>query len=516
MKLYRHVLLVAGLIAIGASTLVAGAAETDRPNVLVFLVDDMGLMDTSVPFLYDQDGEPQRHPHNEFYRTPNMQRLATQGIRYSNFYAMSVCSPSRIAIMTGQTSARHHTTQWIRPESNNQGEFGPADWKWTGIAQGQTTLPKLLSGAGYRTIHCGKGHFGPNDSLAENPAAIGFDVNIGGSAIGQPGSYYASENFGNGKPKRDRRGVPGLQSYHGSDLYLTEVLTTEVNREIEQAVANQQPFFAYMAHYAVHAPFQPDPRFVDNYSGADPKLAAFGSMVQGMDKSLGDILDKLDQLGVAENTLVFFVGDNGTDAPRGDQYAISCAAPLRGKKGTHYEGGMRVPFIAAWAKPSDRSALQSRFPIAQGVMRHEFAAIYDLFPTILSAVGIASDHPVDGINLLPELAGREIESGERQFLMHFPHDHRSSYFTVLRQGDWKLVYHYYPEKNRSPAKTLTPRYELFNLAEDRDESNNLAMDEPEKLQAMVVSMREALQATGALMPMSSDGKTKLEVLDASQ
>ncbi len=498
----------------------AVAASPDRPNVLVFLVDDMGMMDTSVPMLSDRHGNPESHPLNTFYRTPSMERLAAQGTRMSQFYAMSVCSPSRIAIMTGQTSARHHTTTWIRPDMNNRGEFGPENWKWSGIAKMQATLPRLMASAGYRTIHCGKAHFGPNGSAAENPQAIGFDVNIGGSSIGQPGSYYAKQNFGN-SGKRNRNGVPGLESYHGGDLYLTEVLTREMNREIEEAVRRDQPFFAYMAHYAVHSPFQADPRFVDNYAGVEPKLAAFASMIQGMDKSLGDILDKLDELGVADHTLVFFVGDNGTDSPRGHQYDVSCSAPLRGKKGTHYEGGMRVPFIASWAKPSPTSPLQNRFPIAQGRMQNDVAAIYDLFPTILAATGIDTEttlDSIDGLNLMPQLAvdaatGQGDSREEREFLMNFPHDHRSSYFTVLRQGDWKLIYHFYPAMNHSDDSAEPPRYQLFNLAADRDESDNLAAQEPGKLKAMLGSMRDALADTGAQLPLAADRSTTLEIIN---
>jgi arylsulfatase A-like enzyme len=127
-------------------------------------------------------------------------------------------------------------------------------------------------------------------------------------------------------------------------------------------VEDGKPFFLYMAHYAVHAPFHSDPRFAKNYkdSGKPANAQAFATLIEGMDKSLGDILDDLDELGVAENTLVFFLGDNGSDAPLGHQHAVACAAPLLGKKGAHYEGGMRVPFIAAWARPNNTNPHQKR------------------------------------------------------------------------------------------------------------------------------------------------------------
>src|SRR6056297_3105217 len=122
----------------------AFAAEPARPNVVVFLVDDMGIMDTSVPFLTDQSGEPKIYPLNEYYRTPNMQRLAKQGIRLNQFYAMSVCSPTRISIMSGQNAARHHATNWINPRQNNRGPLGPLRWDWEGLDSHDVTLPGVL------------------------------------------------------------------------------------------------------------------------------------------------------------------------------------------------------------------------------------------------------------------------------------------------------------------------------------------------------------------------------------
>ncbi|MBT6380265.1 MAG: sulfatase-like hydrolase/transferase, partial [Opitutales bacterium] len=180
----------------------AAAAQSEQPNIIVFLVDDMGVMDTSVPFLTDKNGKPERHPLNDWYRTPNMERLADRGIRFNNFYAMSVCSPTRISIMTGQNSSRHHATNWINPWGNNAGDLGPADWRWEGLKEGDITLPGQLRKNGYRTIHVGKAHFGPEETQGADPINLGFDVNIAGAAFGAPGSYYAEKNYGRGT-KRD-------------------------------------------------------------------------------------------------------------------------------------------------------------------------------------------------------------------------------------------------------------------------------------------------------------------------
>ncbi|MFG0336043.1 MAG: sulfatase [Maioricimonas sp. JB049] len=504
----RHVAVLAAVCCL-LVTIPALHAAPERPNVVVFLVDDMGLMDTSVPFLTDADGKPEPHPLNGFYRTPNMERLAGQGIRFSNFYAMSVCSPTRVSIMTGQTSARHRTTNWIRPESNNAGPYGAPDWQWKGVTPAHQTLPALLQEAGYRTIHCGKGHFGPNDTHGEDPSNFGFDVNIAGCASGAPGSYYGTENFGHGKKGRERRAVPRLEKYHGEEIYLTEALTREVNAAISEAVEADQPFLAYMAHYAVHAPFQPDPRFAGNYSEQSERVAAFASMIEGMDKSLGDMLDHLEAVEVAEETLVFFVGDNATDAPLGPLHDVACAAPLRGKKGTHYEGGMRVPFIASWAAPNSDHPLQKQTPISGGRIVSDVGVVYDLFPTILALTDTEvpadeRDRTIDGIDLTPTLTGTGNGPESREFLMHFPHAHRSSYFTVFRKGDWKLVYHYRPEKDAAWG-----RYELFDLSEDRDESHNLAAERPDRLREMMTSMTVSLEEAGAQYPLANDRMSRL-------
>jgi arylsulfatase A-like enzyme len=479
------------------------AFPVEKPNIVVFLVDDMGLMDSSLPFLTDKDGNPERHALNDFYRTPNMERLAKQGTRFSQFYAMSVCSPTRASIMNGQTSARHTTTQFIKPETKNTGELGPADWNWQGFTKGAVTLPSLLHEVGYRTIHAGKAHFGPNDSYASDPRNIGFEINIGGCAYGQPGSYLGTEHFGWAKKNRVQRAVPGLEKYHGQDIFLTEALTLEMNDAITQAVDDEMPFFAYMSHYAVHSPFQGDARFSANYKDAgSERHANFATMIEGMDKSLGDMLDHLEKLGVADNTLVFFLGDNGTDAPMGDVHAISSSAPLRAKKGTHYEGGMRVPFIAAWARLDSSNAFQKLRPIPQDVINsRDIGTAYDIFSTVLAAAGgEQGNHIVDGIDLSPLFADEAGSANDREFLMHFPHSHRSSYFTAYRNGDWKLIYHY--DKTSGPSNA---KIELFHLTEDPYESHNLASSNPEKLQAMLKAMNTALKDSDAQMPLTKKG-----------
>jgi arylsulfatase A-like enzyme len=479
-------------------------AAAPPPNIVLFLVDDMGVMDTSVPFLTDESGEPQRYPLNDFYRTPNMQRLAERGIRWNNFYAMSVCSPTRVSIMTGQNAARHRTTNWINPDNKNGGPQGPPDWNWLGLRQQDVTLPSLLRDAGYQTIHVGKGHFGPRHAEGGNPSHLGFTRNIAGASFGAPGSYYGEQHYGRGG-RRAHHAVPHLEKYHGTETFLTEALTIEAKFAVTEAVQARQPFFLYMSHYAVHAPFESDPRFAANYedSGKPPAAQAFATLIEGMDKSLGDLLDHLDELGVAENTLVLFLGDNGSDAPLGHQHAVACAAPLRGKKGAHYEGGMRVPFIAAWGRPQEGNPYQRKLPIPAGGIQSQVAAVHDLFPTILHVVGaqIPADHTVDGLDLRLLLRGERDADRPERFLMHYPHaPHRSDYFTVYRSGDWKLVYHYFPTEVSGNS-----HYELFHLATDPFEQQNVATERPEELHRLTQELITALESHEAVYPVDENG-----------
>ena len=490
----------------------ASAGPSPRPNIIVFLVDDMGPLDTSVPFLADAAGNPQRYPLNDFYRTPAMQRLADRGIRFSTFYAMSVCSPTRTSLLTGQNAARHRVTQWIRSEGNNRGPFGPPDWRWVGVQDATTTLPGVLRTAGYRTIFVGKAHFGPCGEPSEWPDNLGFDVNVAGCSWGQPGSYYGEDGYGHLKGNK-KRAVPHLEKYHGSKTFLSEALTIEAKQQISKAVADGKPFFLDLAHYAVHAPFQSDPRFADHYadSGKPKNAQAYATLIEGMDKSLGDILDHLDEHGIADNTLVLFLGDNGSDAPLGPTHEHASSFPLRAKKGTHYEGGMRVPFIAAWAEPNPANPAQRQLAIPSGAIQQQLGTVVDIYPTVLSLAGVPAPdgYPVDGVDLATQLAGRSNPDRPERFLMHFPHSHRSSYFTSFRDGDWKLVYHYLPEKN--PARV---RYELFNLADDPFEKRNLATAEPAVLRRMTEAMINALDAEDALYPVAEDG-AELRPLAAS-
>lgn len=474
----------------------------DAPNMIVFLVDDMGVMDTSLPLMTDLSWHPVRYPLNDWYHTPNMERMARQGIRFSTFYAQSVSSPSRTSILTGQNATRHRTTNWINSESNNRTTYGPRQWNWDGLSAHDVTLPRVLQSAGYRTIHVGKAHFGRIGSEGENPKQIGFDVNIAGSSIGQPGSYYGEHGYGHIKGNK-QRAVPGLEKYHGTETFLTEALTLEAKEQIKEAVKEHKPFFLYMAHYAVHAPFEADKRFASHYQYGEKGKGAsdFATLIEGMDKSLGDLMDHLEQLGIAENTLILFLGDNGSDAPLGDEKGYSSSAPLRGKKGTEYEGGVRIPFLACWGKPDASNPFQQQMPIRMGAVQQQYGTVMDIYPTLLSLAHVKNPagHAIDGTDLSVQFTGKRNKARSGKILMHFPHEHRGSYFTTFIDGDWKLIYYYHPEQPEQPG------YRLYNLKKDPAEQRDLSLAHPQRVSKMVQEMAEQLEAEGALYPEDQQG-----------
>lgn len=484
-------LIVGGVVATAAAVAAPDPPQA-RPNILFFLVDDMGCLDTSVPFLYDEEGRPIVTELNRRYRTPHMERLADRGIKFTQAYAYSVCSPARVSLMTGMNAARHRVTTWTHPDTprhtgnNDIAHLAPPAWRMGGVDASDILLPRLLAETGYRTIHSGKAHFGCNDSFGGDPRNLGFEVNIAGHGAGGLGSYYGAKNF-----SADWRGggrmwdVPGLEAYHGRDIFLTEALTQEMGEAIDVAVRDGKPFFAYMSHYAVHAPFEADPRFTANYPDLEGMPLAFATMVEGMDRSLGDLLDRLESLGVAEETLVVFYSDNGSDGPPN--------LPLRGKKGTRYEGGLRVPLIVAWAHPNPDHPLQKALPIRGGSIEDDVVVCEDLFATVAAVAGVAVSHPVDGRDLRPYLVGTPGTHRPPRHLVHFPHGHNHDHFTTLREGPWKLIYNYGPET-----------WELYHLAEDPSEQQNRVHSDPRRALDLARLCIDRLQAMDAQLPLNAE------------
>ena len=253
----------------------AVATAAERPNILLFLVDDMGWQDTSVPL------HAKRTPLNDKFHTPSMERLAASGMKFTQAYSCSVCSPTRVSLITGMNAARHRVTNWTLHKDKGTDAAHPTltfpAWNVNGVCSEPgidrtavaTTLPMLLRNAGYRTIHVGKAHFGAFGTPGADPRNLGFDMNIAGHAAGGPGSYLGEQNFsGQWRRAANIWDVPGLEAYHGRDIFLTEALTIEANKALDRAVADRKPFFLYMAHYAVHVPYAEDKRYYRKYRDA--------------------------------------------------------------------------------------------------------------------------------------------------------------------------------------------------------------------------------------------------------
>jgi arylsulfatase A-like enzyme len=460
-------------------------AKTNKPNIIFFLVDDMGWQETSVPFWKEKT------MLNERYHTPNMEVLASHGMKFTQAYACPLCSPTRVSLMTGLNAARHQVTNWTlrknKSPDNEHKTLVIPDWNMNGISPEQgvertfvvKTLPMFLREAGYTTIHVGKAHWGAKGTPGEDPLNLGFDVNIAGHAAGGPGSYYGKYNFSAEWRHEDRIwDVPGLEKYYGKDIYLTEALTLEANEQMEKAVANQKPFYLYMSHYAIHAPWEKDERYYQKYKdrGLTDFEATYASMIESMDKSLGDILAKVNQLGIERNTIVIFMSDNGSPSqcPRN--------LPLRGHKITPYEGGIRDPMIVKWQGVT-----------TSGAVCNEPLIIEDFFPSILEMAGIKKysqiGGKIDGKSFVPLLQGKKVSSESREFFWHFPHFYDQEPYSIIRQGDWKLIYWYKESK-----------LELYNIPDDISEVNNLASVNSKKTKELAGKLGKYLREVHAGRP----------------
>ncbi len=471
-----------------------------KPNIIVFLVDDMGWMDTSVPF-----GDHVMEL-NKRYHTPNMERLAQEGMKFTNAYAAPVCTPSRVSLMTGISAAHHRITNWTSIEKdtpsdfdNDENPFITPEWNCNGLSPVKdiphtvyaTPLPKLLHDAGYYTIHVGKAHFAAAGTPGASPYNMGFLVNVAGNVAGMPQSYLGEENYGNLPEKTSFYAVQNMTEYYGTKTFLTEALTLEAIKTLSYPVKEKKPFFLYMANYAVHTPIQADERFFAKYleAGLDSGQARYASMVEGMDKSLGDIMNYLEQKKIDKNTIILFMSDNGgqstTTAKGGKQHTQNL--PLREGKGSVYEGGIREPMIVKWpgvVKPGSKTDQ----PII----------IEDFFPTLLEIAGIKKPDIVqktDGKSFLPLLKGDKLNDPDRILTWHYPNKWKMKelpqidYMSAIRQGDWKLVY-----------DMKTQKLELYNLKDDIGELNDLSAKNPEKVKQLAKLLGDRFRSWGALMP----------------
>ena len=478
---------------------VQGDATTKRPNIILFLVDDMGWQDTSLPFWNTKTY------YNSVYETPNMERLAKQGMMFTQAYACSLSSATRCSLITGANNARHRVTNWTmeRDKSTDlpsQTVDLPA-WNWNGVSQVPgtpntfvgTSFVELLRQSGYHTIHCGKAHFGALDTPGENPTHWGFEVNIAGHAAGGLATYLSERNYGHTKDGKAYalNAIPGLQDYWGTGTFVTEALTQEAIKALDKAKKYNQPFYLYMAHYAIHIPIDRDMRFFPKYvrKGLSDKEAAYASLIEGMDKSLGDLLDWLDRNGEADNTVFLFMSDNGglaSEPAWRDGTLHTQNAPLNSGKGSLYEGGIREPMIVRWpgrVEPDTRC--------------DKYLMIEDFYPTILEMAGVTgyrTVNPIDGVSFMPMLLQKGDTSKGRSLYWNFPNVWGNegpgiNLNCAIRKDEWKLVYSY-----------ETGKKELFNIPEDIGEKHNVAAQHPNVVKKLARELGTYLRRVDAQRP----------------
>ena len=472
---------------------------TKQPNIIMFMVDDMGWQDTSVPFWKEKT------IFNDIYQTPNMERLAREGMKFTQAYATPVCSPTRVSLISGMNAARHRVTNWTLRRNkfmvNPPKGLEMPKWNLNGaqptdsieLAVHITPLPQLLKDHGYYTIHAGKAHIGAISTPGENPTNLGFQVNIAGHAAGAPGSYYGLNNFENKNRGETIWDVPGLKKYHGKDIFLTEALTQEAVLAVDEAVEANKPFYLYMAHYAVHTPIQGDPRFEQKYldRGLDVTEAKYASMIEGMDKSLGDLMDHLEKRDIVENTIILFMSDNGglsALARGGEKHTHN--KPLSSGKGSVHEGGIREPMLVKWP-----GVTKSNSTVNTPVI------IEDFFPTILELAGISNYktvQKVDGQSFTSILKGNGPDNTDRPLFWHYPNNWGPigpgiGATSTIRKGDWKLIYYH-----------LDSHFELFNINEDIGETTNLATDKIEKVKGLAMALGTYLRSVDAQMPTNTN------------
>lgn len=471
--------------------------HSQKPNIILFLVDDMGWQDTSVPF------HQQKTPFNSLYETPNMERLAGQGVCFSQAYATPICSPSRVSLFTGSNMARHRVTNWTL-EYNKTTDLPNEtlqipEWNCNGLATEPnipntfyaSSLPEILQKSNYYTIHIGKAHFASIGTPAADPRNMGFDVNVAGHAAGGLQSYLGQENFGNIPNKATYFAVPTLEEFYGKDIFITEALTQKALKELKNR-PKEKPFFLYMSHYAVHTPITGDVRFLQKYidKGMHPTEAKYASLIEGVDKSLGDLMDFLEKENLDKNTIILFLSDNGgLDVLARGLPPNSCNAPLSSGKGTLKEGGIRVPLMVSFDKMNRKNEFRS-----------EQIIIEDLFPTILEMAQITdyqTIQPIDGKSFYSLLTQNTSENfNQRPLFWHLPNQWLPTDMSLsiapssaVRLGDYKLIYYHHNQQK-----------ELYNLADDIGEKNDISAKNPEKVAELSKILSDYLREVQAQMP----------------
>lgn len=482
--------LVLGLMALAA--LPAAFAAPRKPNIVFILADDLGWADTAL------------YGHTTLYQTPNIERLAKRGMTFSRAYSASpLCSPTRAAILTGLSPARTGLTapNCHRPQvvlKASAGATAAPNAKSTQLNSvsrlktGYQTLPKTLKAAGYATGHFGKWHLGPPPY---SPLEHSFDVDIPHwPGPGPAGSFVAPWKF------RDFDHDPAIPDEHLEDRMAKEAVAF-----IEQH--KDRPFFLNYWMFSVHAPFDAKKSLIEKYRKlAKPadlqRSPTYAAMIESMDDAVGTLLDTLERLKLADNTIIIFASDNGGNMyNKVDGTTPTSNRPLRGGKATMYEGGVRVPLVITWpgvTRPGTRS--------------ESLTVSEDFYPTLLDGLSLpaAPGQKFDGTSILPALKGRPLKRGA--VYNYFPHsppvpDWMPPSVSVIR-SDWKLIRIFHGGEDGAH------RWKLFHLKEDLGETNDLAAREPARVKSMDAAIQRFLAATEATVPIQNPafdpGKYRIE------
>lgn len=469
----------------------------NKPNILFILIDDMGWRDLGC---YG----------STFYETPNLDRLAAEGMLFTDGYAACpVCSPTRASLLTGKYPARVGITDWIDWTARwhpQKGKLIEAPYR-KGLPESEVTVAEALRDAGYRTWHVGKWHLG---GPGHYPTDYGFDINIGGCEWGCPINGYFSP-----------WGIPGLPDAP-EGTYLTDYLTDEAIRLIGQP--DDRPFFMHLSHYAVHTPIQAPPKLVAKYEAKARRLGldqvqgtregehfrtermrdsvcihrllqsnpTYAAMVENLDTNIGRVQQALADTGQADNTLVIFTSDNGglaTGATGGWECAPTCNLPLQVGKGWMHEGGTREPYVVRWPGR-----------IEPGTVCHTPITSPDLYPTLLEVAeaSLRPEQHVDGVSFLPALC-RESGFDRGAIFWHYPHygNQGGEPGASVRDGDWKLIEFF-----------EDGRLELYNLREDIGETRNLAAGQPARVRDLHATLTAWRQRVEAKIPQPNPDWTE--------
>lgn len=457
----RWMLIVFLAAGVGLS-FAAGVGAADRPpNVVVILMDDLGATDLGC---YG----------SRFYETPAIDRLAAQGMRFTAAYsACTVCSPTRAALLTGRYPARLRLTDWIPGEQRRRERLRVPDWTQR-LVREEITLAEALAPAGYVSACVGKWHLGGAD---HTPLDQGFAENYGGYDRGQPPSYFAPYK------------IPTLIDGPAGE-YLTDREAAEATRFVERH--RDRPFFLYWPMYAVHTPLQAKRDLVAKFqakadaaaaktpaakSPAPQANATYAAMIASVDEAVGRLVAKLDELKLAERTIILFTSDNGGLVLRN----VTSNAPLRSGKGSPYEGGVRVPAIVRWPGVV-RAGSTSATPVITP----------DYFPTLLAAAGVrpAAGVPLDGVDLAPLWKATGALARDAIY-WHYPHYHvgGATPYSAMRAGRHKLI-EFFPDE----------RLELYDLEADPGETTNLATTHPDRARQLHAQLRDWRRTMQAQLP----------------